>query len=549
MSESQREDKLLEAAETGNVTLTETLLLLGTNVSARDAMLNTPLHLAAYYGHTDVVRLLINGGAEIDTRKSNGYTPLHLAVSSDSAADMSINANLKQTSVILYEGGNYAQAKILPARNSSTVCVVSENIGLGSALTLVCDDNFMKQVKVIFTNLAGFSSFFSKSSKLECLFESIMDNEDCEWNDETVVEKQFIPLFNSYFLDAMVTNNTVPQLQEGTGFPAPLQLLLLQFLSLALNHVNLSKEGGKSAQEWKNSFLPVNETKDNLFRLEDMVGRILSKRDLQQSHLERLENKIQLLESKIDNMFMAVVKGRDDKTDLLSKLKLQDFEIMYQFQEQGKKLNALQDKLKEENDKIHRTISHFEEELQGLKSNLQGQPKNIKSNAEEEIDNLGSKLLEKLNTLESNLQVKLEILESNLDNKLTTQSESLQFTVSRLEEELKRQEKFVEDKVQTVLKSITNIEKIEFQSQAENSQCQSQMIALSSKYQSVTKELNNSQYVFPNSSHSCHYRRYRTYRHVLFRMNAVLASQLLCLLDYTPELRKCRKIEFSRLIG
>ncbi|KAJ4433724.1 hypothetical protein ANN_16035 [Periplaneta americana] len=53
------------------------------------------------------------------------------------------------------------------------------------------------------------------------------------------------------------------------------------------------------------------------------------------------------------------------------------------------------------------------------------------------------------------------------------------------------------------------------------------------------------QYVFPNSSHSCHYWRYRTYWYVLFRMNAVLARQLL---GYTP-LRKCRKIEFSRLIG
>ncbi|KAJ4451989.1 hypothetical protein ANN_03473 [Periplaneta americana] len=39
------------------------------------------------------------------------------------------------------------------------------------------------------------------------------------------------------------------------------------------------------------------------------------------------------------------------------------------------------------------------------------------------------------------------------------------------------------------------------------------------------------------SSHSCHYRRYRTYRYVLFRMNAVLARQLLCLIGYTP-LRK-----------
>ncbi|KAJ4431816.1 hypothetical protein ANN_20421 [Periplaneta americana] len=65
----------------------------------------------------------------------------------------------------------------------------------------------------------------------------------------------------------------------------------------------------------------------------------------------------------------------------------------------------------------------------------------------------------------------------------------------------------------------------------------------------IVKEDEYEEYVFPNSSHSCHYWRYRTYRHVLFRMNAVLASQLLCLLDYTPELRKCRKIEFSKLIS
>ncbi|KAJ4428027.1 hypothetical protein ANN_24041 [Periplaneta americana] len=38
----------------------------------------------------------------------------------------------------------------------------------------------------------------------------------------------------------------------------------------------------------------------------------------------------------------------------------------------------------------------------------------------------------------------------------------------------------------------------------------------------MSKEKNSPQYMFRNSSHSCHYRRYRTYR-VLFRMNAVLA--------------------------
>ncbi|KAJ4449167.1 hypothetical protein ANN_00563 [Periplaneta americana] len=58
---------------------------------------------------------------------------------------------------------------------------------------------------------------------------------------------------------------------------------------------------------------------------------------------------------------------------------------------------------------------------------------------------------------------------------------------------------------------------------------------------------NSPQYMFRNSSHSCHYRRYRTYRYVLFRMNAELARQLLWQISNTP-LRKCRKIEFSRFI-
>ncbi|KAJ4447303.1 hypothetical protein ANN_09307 [Periplaneta americana] len=45
------------------------------------------------------------------------------------------------------------------------------------------------------------------------------------------------------------------------------------------------------------------------------------------------------------------------------------------------------------------------------------------------------------------------------------------------------------------------------------------------------REKNSPQYVFPNSSHSCHYRRYHKYRYVLFRMNAVLARQLLWHID------------------
>jgi cytohesin len=41
----------------------------------------TPLHVAAEYGHDDVVRLLLEAGAAIDSRRIEGLTPLHLAAS------------------------------------------------------------------------------------------------------------------------------------------------------------------------------------------------------------------------------------------------------------------------------------------------------------------------------------------------------------------------------------------------------------------------------------------------------------------------------------
>lgn len=56
------------------------LLASGADVAAKDVLGSTPLHIAAGQGHTDVVELLVRrGGASIDDQNVGGRTPLHEA--------------------------------------------------------------------------------------------------------------------------------------------------------------------------------------------------------------------------------------------------------------------------------------------------------------------------------------------------------------------------------------------------------------------------------------------------------------------------------------
>ena len=79
MTPEEATQKLFEAAKKGNVSDAQEALDAGADVNAKDDHQMTPLHWAAGFGHTDVVRLLIKKVADINAEDNKQWTPLHLA--------------------------------------------------------------------------------------------------------------------------------------------------------------------------------------------------------------------------------------------------------------------------------------------------------------------------------------------------------------------------------------------------------------------------------------------------------------------------------------
>ncbi|GHU16644.1 hypothetical protein FACS189472_02140 [Alphaproteobacteria bacterium] len=92
------------------------LLAKGADVNAKDGKDNTPLHLAAIYGPTEVAELLLDRGADVYAKNNKGNTPLHLAAKSGqteiarllltNGADVNAKGTLDRDNPIRYNGNN-----------------------------------------------------------------------------------------------------------------------------------------------------------------------------------------------------------------------------------------------------------------------------------------------------------------------------------------------------------------------------------------------------------------------------------------------------------
>jgi len=79
-SRSGAEGRIIHAVKMRNFELVQELLNAGTSANTRNEDGDTLLHLAAYEGHEEMCRLLLEHNAQIDAKNALGSTPLMVAV-------------------------------------------------------------------------------------------------------------------------------------------------------------------------------------------------------------------------------------------------------------------------------------------------------------------------------------------------------------------------------------------------------------------------------------------------------------------------------------
>jgi ankyrin repeat protein len=77
-----------------NLNLVSDLIVLGANLDWQDESYYNfaPLHVAAWFGRVEIVRMLIDAGADVEAKDNDGWAPLHRAAGNVEIARMLIDA-------------------------------------------------------------------------------------------------------------------------------------------------------------------------------------------------------------------------------------------------------------------------------------------------------------------------------------------------------------------------------------------------------------------------------------------------------------------------
>lgn len=98
--------------------LTEAVRLLldkdGTDINARNSYANAPILNAAYNGHTECVRFLLDRGADVNVKNHLGRTALHMAIS---------NGHTEVLRMLLDRGADFGQGLVWAAQNNQATMV------------------------------------------------------------------------------------------------------------------------------------------------------------------------------------------------------------------------------------------------------------------------------------------------------------------------------------------------------------------------------------------------------------------------------------------
>ncbi|WP_173862896.1 MULTISPECIES: ankyrin repeat domain-containing protein, partial [unclassified Wolbachia] len=123
MSSSQSRNNFFKAVERGDIDAVNRLISEGADVKVENDKGETPLHIAAVWGHKEVVEALLDKGANVNAEDEEGNTPLVLTT------DEEIKTLLQST------------AKLLEVAKSGNIQEVNSLISEGAKVNVKDQDN------------------------------------------------------------------------------------------------------------------------------------------------------------------------------------------------------------------------------------------------------------------------------------------------------------------------------------------------------------------------------------------------------------------------